>query len=73
MDEFLPCPICGCIEIGLKRNVITDVGNGRRVKLWAYCKECNHRSMTVTDIYLSEEDEIVAGVLLWNKPIQSNQ
>lgn len=73
MEEYLPCPICGNIEIGLKKNVVSDTPNGKKIKIWAYCKNCGHRSMTATDIYASKEDEIAAGILLWNKPILCNQ
>lgn len=62
-----PCPRCNGDKIGTQRKVITSFEIGEdKVQVWAFCRNCGHRSLSALG-RMSEEEGREAAIRLWNQ------
>ncbi len=61
------CPECNGDMIDTQRKIITHFEKGEdKVQVWAFCRNCGHRSLGAVG-RLSIEDGKVAALKLWNQ------
>lgn len=61
------CPRCGGERIGIHRKVLThfEVGDDK-VQVWAFCRNCGHRSLSAFGRF-SVDEGTDAAIRLWNQ------
>lgn len=62
-----PCPRCGGDRVATQRKIIThfEIGDDK-VKVWAFCRNCGHRSLSAFGRF-SKAEGSVAAIRLWNQ------
>ena len=67
VNQIHPCRSCGGKKIDVKTQEELIFENGeKKMKVWAFCRNCGRRGLSVTARFRDMEDARDSALLVWN-------